>query len=122
MQFHLFMEIIDNIADLQLNFFNTFLIPSNTFYATEGIKKALKEFGCTSAMLSRIQMHKEHCITKEKYEEMYKTDEESEKRMDLSLGEDLETLIEGIKNGKIYTDTKNGEIKKLFLLCLLLHF
>ena len=52
---------------------------------------------------------------------MYKTDEESEKRMDLSVGEDLETFIGRIKNGEINKDTipENGEEKKLFLLCLL---
>ena len=66
-------------------------------------------------------MTKENCITKEKYEEMYKTNEESEKRMDLSVGEDLETFIGRIKNGEINKDTipEDGEYKKLFLLCLL---
>ena len=46
-----------------------------------------------------VFMHKEKCITKEKFEEMYKTKTESETRMDLSVGEDLETFIERIKNG-----------------------
>ena len=66
-------------------------------------------------------MHKRHCITKEKFEEMYKTEEESETRMDLSVGEDLETFIERIKNGEINKDTipEDGEEKDLFLLCLL---
>ena len=66
-------------------------------------------------------MAKENCITKEKYEEMYKTNEESEKRMDLSVGEDLETFIGRIKNGEINKDTipERGEYKGLFLLCLL---
>ena len=79
----------------------------------KGIKKALKKFNCKSAILTDICMTKRNCITKEKYEEMYKTNEESEKRMDLSVGEDLETFIERIKNGKI------GEHKETFLLCLL---
>ena len=52
---------------------------------------------------------------------MYKTKEESETRMDLSVGEDLETFIERIKNGEINKDTipERGENKDLFLLCLL---
>ena len=52
---------------------------------------------------------------------MYKTKEESETRMDLSIGEDLETFIERIKNGEINKDTipEDGERKDLFLLCLL---
>ena len=91
------------------------------YYALEGIEKALKEFGCTPAILSMVDMHKEVCITKEKFEEMYKTEEESETRMDLSVGEDLETLIERIKNGEINKDTipEDGEEKYSFLLCLL---
>ena len=66
-------------------------------------------------------MSKEKCITKEKFEEMYKTDEESETRMDLSVGEDLETFIERIKNGEINKDTitVRGDRKRSFLLCLL---
>ena len=66
-------------------------------------------------------MTKFNCVTKEKYEKMYKTNEESEKRMDLSVGEDLETFIGRIKNGEINKDTisKDGEEKNLFLLCLL---
>ena len=53
-----------------------------------GIKKALKKFGYTSAILSLIYMHREKCITKERCEEMYKINEESEKRMDLLVGEE----------------------------------
>ena len=87
----------------------------------KGIKKALKKFGYTSAILSSIFMAKHNCITKEKYEEMYKTNEESEKRMDLSVGEDLETFIGRIKNGEINKDTipENGDREYTFLLCLL---
>ena len=66
-------------------------------------------------------MQKGDCITKEKFEEMYQTKEESETRMDLSVGEDLETFIERTKNGEIDKDTipERGEHKYLFLLCLL---
>ena len=78
-------------------------------------------FGCTSAILSLIRMDKEDCITKEKHEEMYKTNEETEERMDLSVGEDLDTFIERIKNGEINKDTipEDGDNKSTFLLCLL---
>ena len=100
---YLFHPTQDNIVLNQLHF----IIPApfSINEAKKGIKKALKKFGCTSAILSRIYMYKENCITKEKYEEMYKTDEESEKRMDLSVGEDLETFIGRIKNGEINKDT-----------------
>jgi len=66
-------------------------------------------------------MRKYQCITKETFEEMYKTEEESETRIDLSVGEDLETFIERIKNEEINKDTipEDGEYKKPFLLCLL---
>ena len=85
------------------------------------ITKALKKFGFTSAILSMVVMQKNKCITREKFEEMYKTEEENETRMDLSVGEDLETFIERIKNGEINKDTipEDGEGKNLFLLCLL---
>ena len=52
---------------------------------------------------------------------MYKTEEENETRMDLSVGEDLETFIERIKNGEINKDTVSeyGDYEYSFLLCLL---
>ena len=65
-------------------------------------------------------MSKNNCITREKYEESYKTNEDSEKRMDLSVGEDLESFIEKIKNGKINKNTiRDGDRSRTFLLCLL---
>ena len=71
-------------------------------------------------------MYKAKCITKEKFEEMYKTAEENETRMDLSVGEDLETFIERNKNGEINKDTipedfrdDSIDFKRSFLLCLL---
>ena len=86
-----------------------------------GIKKALMTFGCTPAISSLIYMNKNNCITKEKHDEMYKTNEETEERMDLSIGEDLETFIGRIKNGKINKDTIPNDVedRKTFLLCLL---
>ena len=109
----------DNIVMHQLHFVaNDYEINDED---KRGIEKALKKFGCTSAILSLIYMHREKCITKERCEEMYKTNEESEKRMDLSVGEDLETFIEKIKNGEInkVTIPRYGDYKKSFLLCLL---
>ena len=116
---YLFHPTQDNIVLNQLHFILTFFCTDDD--VQQGIKKALKKFGCKSAILSMIAMGKYNCITKEKYEEMYKTNEESEKRMDLSVGEDLETFIGRIKNGEINKDTisENGEYKNLFLLCLL---
>ena len=66
-------------------------------------------------------MNKYNCITKEAYEEMYKTNEETDERMDLSVGEDLETFIGRIKNGEINKETipEEGELSNTFLLCLL---
>ena len=64
-------------------------------------------------------MTKQNCITKEKYQELYKSNEESEKRMDLSVVEDLETFIQYIKAGLI-NDYRlpNGDRSRTFLLCL----
>ena len=117
---YLFHPTQDNIVLNQLHFILPYY-SSSSKDVKKGIKKALKKFGYTSAILSNIHMAKENCITKEKYEEMYKTDEENEKRMDLSVGEDLETFIGRIKNGEINKDTipEYGEYKSLFLLCLL---
>ena len=115
----LFHPSQDNIVLNQMHFIVTDYFPANE--GKRGIQKALKNFGCTSAILSTVGMRKENCITKEKFDEMYKTKEESEERMDLSVGEDLETFIERIKNGKINKDTipEDGEKKRTFLLCLL---
>ena len=61
----------------------------------------------------------EKCITKERFEKMYKTEKESETRKDLSVGEDLESFIERIKNEEINKDTVPEDYKRSFLLCLL---
>ena len=115
----LFHPSQDNIVLNQMHFIVTGYDYANE--AKRGIQKALKNFGCTSAILSKVYMRKDNCITKERFDEMYKTKEESEERMDLSVGEDLETFIERIKNGKINKDTipKDEEKKWTFLLCLL---
>ena len=117
---YLFHQTQDNIVLNQLHFIYADCSVFFWYTSVEGIKKALEEFGCTSAILSSIEMIKENCITKEKYEEMYQTNEETEKRMDLSVGEDLETFIENIKNGKINKETiPEQDLKNTFLLCLL---
>ena len=90
-------------------------------HVKRGIKRALKNFGYTSAILSFINMSKHNCITKEKFDELYKTNEESEERTDLSVGEDLETFIGNIKTGEMNrnTFTTGKDHQKTFLLCLL---
>ena len=52
---------------------------------------------------------------------MYKTNQESEERIDLSAGDDLETLIGSIKSGVIEKELFSGgeDYKHTFLLCLL---
>ena len=66
-------------------------------------------------------MTKYACVTKEKYEKMYKTDQESDTREDLSVGEDLETFIRKIKDGHVNKDTipEDGDHSETFSLCLL---
>ena len=114
----LFHPIQDNISLNQMHFIGRLSLYKNL---KEGVENALNEFGCTSAILSDIYLIKYNCITKEKHEEMYKTSEKSETRMDLSVGDDLETFIERIKNGEMNKNTipENGEKQNLFLLCLL---
>ena len=125
------LPLQDNIVLNQLHFIIPLLFEGYSGYPMkQGIQKALKKFGCTSAILSTIAMHREHCITKERYDELYKANEESE-RKDLSVGEDLETFIGRIKNGEINKDTirKFGDrrphnemfisTRRKFLLCLL---
>ena len=120
---YLFHPTQDNIVLHPLHF----IVPYGyseyyiTYIIKAGIKKTLKMFGCTSAILSIIGMTKENCITKENYENMYKTNEKSENRMDLSVEEDLETFIGRIKNGEINKDTipEYGDRSETFLLCLL---
>ena len=121
----LFNQTKDNIELNQFHFivlcYHGFIENARDQKSIKGIKKALKKFGCTSAILTTIRMYKRHCITKEEFEEMYQTKEESETRRDLSVGEDLETFIERIKNGEINKGTipERGDRKNSFLLCLL---
>ena len=118
---YLFHPIQDNIVLNELHFILPYYSVASSYDVHKGIKKALKKFNCKSAILSLISMNKSYCITMEKYDKMYKTNEESDKRKDLSVGEDLETFIGRIKNGEINKETipKFGEWEKMFLLCLL---
>ena len=72
----LFHPSQDNIVLNQMHF----IVPD--YYleneAKRGVQKALKNYGFTSAILSIISMLKEHCITKEKFDKMYKTKEKNE--------------------------------------------
>ena len=92
-------------------------------YVKKGLQKVLKKFDGTSAILSAIGMFKMNCITLEKYEEYYKTNtinsEEGGKR--ISVGDDLETFLGEVKDGKLnnHTIPEIGDICNTFLLCLL---
>ena len=109
---------LDNIILHQMHFI---VYDFDETEVKDDIKKALKKFGGKSAILSILDMFKDDCITKEKFEKMYKINEESAKRRNLSIGEDLETFIKRIKNGEINKDTipENGDRSNTFLLCLL---
>ena len=94
----------------------------------DNMKHAMKSYGYESAMFSKIFMTKENCITKEQFDIEYgitnygeANTTDKEERVDLSLGEDLETLIRRIKNREI-TIEKNPYGQKTIqthLLCLL---
>ena len=92
------------------------------------IKRAIKRYGYKSALVSKLNMFKLNCITKEKFDKLYgitngekKNKTNNDRRDDLSVGEDLETYIRRIKNGEVTTETilENGEIKRSHLICLL---
>lgn len=86
------------------------------------VKRVLKRFGCKSAMLSIITMWKNNCITKEELVIEYGITDgveeqniaNQEERYDLSVGDDLETLIKRIKNANVSNEQKGS-----FLFCLL---
>ena len=61
-------------------------------------------------------MRKRKCITKEKYEEAYKINDDIEERGDLSLGDDLETFVTDIKHGRL---PEEFSYASKFLICLL---
>ena len=118
-----------NFSLSENTFTNQFhMIWAATFYIVPfNVIHTIKRCGYESAMITKIQMKKEHCITKEQFDIEYeitndeqKDESEKEKeRNDLSLGEDLETFIERIKFGEISRNYKQRENKHSHLLCLL---
>ena len=84
-------------------------------------KRAMKMFNHESSMVSCLCLKKVNCVTKEKIDIQYENKKENEQRQDLSVGEDLETLIERIKNGEISKEkmSKAGESKRCLLFRLL---
>ena len=111
---YLLHPIIDSIV---LNEIHFIVQTINQTVVKAGIRKALKKFGLTSAILSIIRIYKHNCVTKEKYEEMYKINERNEKRMNLSVGDDIEDFIGRIKIGRAYGGY--SDFNESFLLCLL---
>ena len=97
------------------------------------IKRTIKKYGYESAIISLIDMSKQNCITKEQFDIEYgitnnenENEIKKEERDDLSVGEDIETLIEKMKNGEITKATvstepfiEKGNYKESHLLCLL---
>ena len=79
------------------------------------------EFGIESAIFTLLASKKARCCTQEVFEVLYKTDEDVDEREDLSIGEDLESLLERIKSGEIWKDLGpvNHEYKRSFNLQLL---
>ena len=68
-------------------------------------------------LLTILTMFKQRRITKEKYEQEYKINDEIDERGDLTLGDDLETFVTNIKHGGMAKATiSDGET---FLICLL---
>ena len=87
-----------------------------------GLKTALKKYDLKSTLLTFLHMYKQNCITKEKYTEEYKINDEIGEREELSLGEDLETFLTNIKQGRLTNETIAYEedfTKYTFLIRLL---
>ena len=60
----------------------------------KSIKKPLKKFGHASALYSEINMVKQNCIPKEKYERMYKQMKRVKKEKIYRLVKNLKLLLE----------------------------
>ena len=113
----------DNIAMHQIHFIVPTYLDAFHGQVQREVNQALSKFNYPSVMLSFIQKHKYNCISKEKYEEMYKINAESAEREDLSAGEHLffiliETFIQQIKTGK-YMVRHGQDDSVSFLLSLL---
>ena len=67
------------------------------------IKNEMARFGLKKGMVSFLQKHRFHCVTKEKYEELYEKGGQIDgSNMELSLGDDLEDFLNRIKNNEIH--------------------
>ena len=67
------------------------------------IKNEMARFGLKKGMVSFLQRHRFHCVTKEKYEELYEKGGQIDgTKMELSLGDDLEDFLNRIKNNEIH--------------------
>ena len=93
------------------------------------IKNEMARFGLKRGMVSFLHKERYHCITKEKYEELYKKGGQIDERwsgkrmkMELSLGDDLEDFLIRIKNNEIHDHDLGQEHKGIhtFHLSLLL--
>ena len=89
-----------------------FIDSFETFAETCGIKNAMFTF---------VASHKKWCITSEDFEIFYKVDEDVDRRDDVSIGEDLESLLERIKSGEFCNSLVpvNDEYKESFNIQLL---
>ena len=83
-----------------------------------GLKTAFKKYNLKSTLLTFLDIYKQRCITKEKYEEAYKINKKIEERGDLSLGDDLETFVTNMKHGKM-TEEALPFASETFLIRLL---
>ena len=92
--------------------YSFFIHSFKTFAETCRIEKATFTF---------VASKKQRCITKEDFEVFYKVDEDVDRRDDVSIGEDLESLLERIKSGKICNGLVpvNDEMKESFNIQLL---
>ena len=83
----------------------------------------MRSYGLKNVTITFVAAEKSHCITKEQFETDYKINVDTDQREDLSIGEDLESLIGRIKSGQICKnanlDSSLDEYKESFNLCLL---
>ena len=82
------------------------------------LKTAFKKYNLKSTLLTFLDIYKQRCITKEKYEEAYKINKKIEERGDLSLGDDLETFVTNMKHGEM-TEEALPFASETFLIRLL---
>ena len=70
------------------------------------IKNEMARNGLQRGMVTFLEKHRYHCVTKEKYEQLYKhggtIDSSTWSSMELSFGDDLEDFLNRIKNDQIH--------------------